>query len=327
MDERKHPSNKDDDVPIIGDYSEAANARLRAESPSPPPAPEATRAPDERTRASPRTANEQWRLDPADVRRHAKIRGQRKRVGLLGRLSRYGLVAAALVAAFLVYRDFETLRGMTIDFSALKSLFAERSGAGGSGTSLRGGDVKTETFEAPRIAGVDAPTSVHVPQPTVASEAEPPAARPEPPTAEIPPPAVATAPTDAIGVSADSPPASPEPPPGPESFEFGASTISVSEADASAAVLILRDGDRRRASSVVWWTEDGTAKAGADYVNLGRVVVQFAAGEQNRTIHIPIIGDHQVEGPETFYVHVAASEGADPAAEPAQRLEVVINDN
>jgi hypothetical protein len=100
----------------------------------------------------------------------------------------------------------------------------------------------------------------------------------------------------------------------------------VSEADASAAVLILRNGDRRRASSVVWWTEDGTAKAGVDYANLGRVVEKFAAGEQNRTIHIPIIGDHQVEGPETFYVYVAPSEAADPAAEPAQKLEVVIND-
>jgi len=305
MDERKRASNKDDDVPIIGDYSEAANARLRAESrPArpPPPAPEATRGPDERVRASPRAANEPWRLDPADVRRHATLARQRKRVGLLGRLSRYGLVAAALVAAFAVYRNFETLRGVTIDFSALTSPFADRPGTDG-GTSARGGDAKTEDFEAPRVAGVDAPTSIGGAQPTQANAAETPAA-----------------PASAIS------PATPEPPPEPESFEFAVDRVTVSEADASAAVLILRNGDRRRPSSVTWWTEDGTAKAGADYVDLGRVVAKFAAGEQNRTIRIPIIGDHQVEGPETFYVHLAPSEGADPAAEPAQKLEVVIND-
>jgi hypothetical protein len=340
MDERKRASNKDDDVPIIGDYSEAADARLRAESrpaPPPAPAPEATRAPDERTRTSPRATHDAWRLDPADVRRHARLTGQRKRVGLLGRLSRYGLVAAALVAAFMVYRNFETLRGVTIDFSAVTSLFADRSGTDGGGTSPRGGEAKTEEFEAPRVAGVDAPTSVHVPRPTEASAespaaraqsptVEPPAARPESPSAETPPPAVAATPADAVVASAPSAPATPEPPPEPESFEFGVGAINVSEADASAAVLILRNDDHRRPSAVIWWTEDGTAKAGADYVDLGRVVEKFAAGEQNRTIHIPIVGDHQVEGPETFYVYLAPSENADPAAEPAQKVEVVIND-
>ena len=327
MDEYKRPSKKDDDVPIIGDYSEVANARLRAESrpaPPPAPAPEAMRAPDERTPASRRGSSEQWRLDPADVRRHAKLSGRRKRAGLLGRLSRYGLVAAALVAAFLVYQNFETLRGVTVDFSALTSLFADRSG-GDTGTSPRGGDANAEHVEAPRVAGVDAPTSVHGRPPREASAAGTPAARPESPTAE-PPPAVAAAPTDAVAVSAPSAPATPEPPPEPESFEFAVETVTVSEADASAAVLILRNGDRRRPSSVAWWTEDGTAKAGADYANLGRTVVKFAAGEQNRTIHIPIIGDHRAEGPETFYVYLAPGEAADPAAEPAQRVEVVIND-
>jgi hypothetical protein len=91
-------------------------------------------------------------------------------------------------------------------------------------------------------------------------------------------------------------------------------------------VLILRNGDRRHRSQVTWWTKDGSAKAGADYADLGRVVAKFAAGEQNRTIHIPIVGDHQVEGPETFYVYLAPSDDADPAAKPAQRIEVVIND-
>ncbi len=98
----------------------------------------------------------------------------------------------------------------------------------------------------------------------------------------------------------------------------------MSEANASADILILRSGDMRRASTVTWWTTDGTASAGQDYANLGRVVVKFAPHEQNRGIHIPIIGDRTVEGPENFYVNLAPGDG-DAAA--TERVQVVINDD
>ena len=113
----------------------------------------------------------------------------------------------------------------------------------------------------------------------------------------------------------------------PEMFHFGLSAVTVSEADASAAVIVLRDGGRRGASSFTWWTTDGTATAGSDYASLGEVVQPFAVGQQNVTIRVPIIGDRNVEGPETFSVHLAPSEAAAAAGEPAQRLEVVINDD
>jgi hypothetical protein len=74
-----------------------------------------------------------------------------------------------------------------------------------------------------------------------------------------------------------------------------------------------------------WWTSDGTANAGKDYVDLGKVVVKFAKGEENRTIHIPIIGDEIAEGEESFYVNLAA--GDDPSAQPQDRVEVVIEDD
>jgi hypothetical protein len=117
----------------------------------------------------------------------------------------------------------------------------------------------------------------------------------------------------------------PEPPPGPEQFSFGLTKIEVSEAAASADILVLRSGDMRRASAVTWWTTDGTATSGEDYANLGRVVVKFAPHEQNRGIHIPIIGDRKVEGPENFYVNLAP--GDNPTGEPTERLEVIINDD
>jgi hypothetical protein len=76
-----------------------------------------------------------------------------------------------------------------------------------------------------------------------------------------------------------------------------------------------------------WWTSDGTAKAGKDYVDLGRVVVKFAAGEQNHVIQIPIVGDAVAEGPESFYVNLAPGDVASGSAEGQDRIEVVIEDD
>jgi hypothetical protein len=283
--------------------------------------------------------DEQWRVDPHDVRRYRKLVQQRERVGPLGRMSRYGLVVVALVAAFLVYWNFETLRGVTVDFSALTSLFDDDSGTDRSGKALPSTELKTEDFEAPSVAGAAAPTSTSDSPAPEASVTETAVARAELPAAETaPPPAIAAAeraPDADLAGASPAPPArapppapapAPEPPPGPETFEFGLATVNVSEADAGAHVLILRSGDRRRASSITWWTEDGTAKAGVDYADLGKVVEKFAAGEQNRAINIPIVGDHQVEGPERFYVYLAPSEGSDSADDAVQKLEVVIND-
>jgi hypothetical protein len=117
----------------------------------------------------------------------------------------------------------------------------------------------------------------------------------------------------------------PEGPPTPETFGFGLGTMNVSEADASAAVLILRDGGRRGVSFVTWWTTDGTASAGTDFARLEPRVERFSVGEQNRTIHVPIVGDRNVEGPESFYVQVAPGESA--TAEPVAKIEVVIVDD
>jgi len=110
----------------------------------------------------------------------------------------------------------------------------------------------------------------------------------------------------------------------PEEFDFGIDTMSVSEADASARLLILRNGGRRGVSTVTWWTVDGTARAGTDYASLDPQTVRFAAGEQNRSIQIPIVGDRNPEGPESFFVHLAPGERA---GESASQIEVIINDD
>jgi hypothetical protein len=78
-------------------------------------------------------------------------------------------------------------------------------------------------------------------------------------------------------------------------------------------------------SAFTWCTTDGTARAGVDFARLDPRVERFRTGEQNRTLHIPIIGDRSAEGPETFYVHVVAGENADASG--ATRIEVIINDD
>ena len=74
---------------------------------------------------------------------------------------------------------------------------------------------------------------------------------------------------------------------------------------ASYPLGVLRDGGRRGVSFITWWTTDGTATAGSDFARLEPRVERFGAGEQNRTLHVPIIGDRNVEGSESFYVHIA----------------------
>jgi hypothetical protein len=254
------------------------------------------------------SGSEQWALDPADVRRHARLMRERERVGPLGKLVRYTAVVLLLAGAVAVYWNFDTLRGISVDFSGFVDLVARR--VSDHATKADGGVMQTQVVKETEVVGAAAPSSLS----SAAPAAEP--VVPEPATA---------AQTTPKSLPATTPEAAPEPPPGPEQFSFGLAKIEVSEAAASADILIVRSGDMRRPSAVTWWTTDGTATAGQDYVNLGRVVVKFEAHEQNRGIHIPIIGDKIVEGPENFYVNLAP--GNSPTGEAAERLEVVINDD
>ena len=61
-------------------------------------------------------------------------------------------------------------------------------------------------------------------------------------------------------------------------------------------------------------------------MDLGKRTERFAAGEQNRALHIPIVGDHNREGPESFFVVVRTRAG-DGSDIPVLRAEVVINDD
>ena len=283
---------------------------------------------DKRTpKVPPAKRDETWVVDPSDVQRHARLRRERERPDPLRLVARYAAVAVAIAAIAAAYWKRETLLAITVDTSALSSLFTSGSPTPSGAPGADGGE-GAASVEAPAVAGTRVSTSVEAQPAQSAADA---AAETAPPRSDSPSGEPAAAAAEPQAEPASSQPAAavepepPVPPPEPERFEFGLERVMVSESQPSAAVLILRLGDRRRASSVTWWTEEGTAKAGSDYVNLGKLTEKFAAGEQNRTLHVPIVGDHNTEGPETFYI-VARTRTGDGADVPVTRIEVEIDD-
>jgi Calx-beta domain-containing protein len=287
-----------------------------------------------------------WRLDPSDVARHARLRRQSEQRGPLGRAVRYLAVVLVLAGGFAVYWNFDTLRQVTVQAPALsallKGLSPDDPNAPAGGATQHAAD--TAVVESAAVVGTAAPTSVSAdrdrqPPLEVAKaqeRAKPPTPTPHEASAPESPPAKDSAPTEsgATAVAAVEPPPAPAPaapapvpatPPTPETIEFALPKFKASERDAFAAVVVVRNGGNRGPSAFTWWTSDGTAKAGSDYVDLGRVVVKFAAGEQNRVINIPIIGDQVAEDTESFYVNLAP--GNDASAEAQDRVEVVIEDD
>ena len=283
-------------------------------------------------KSAPNPAGEYWGVDPHDVRRHAQRMREAKTVGPLGKFFRIAAVVLVLAGAFAAYWNRETLRELQFDFPTLTRGFSDAAEEGED--AARGGEPGTEVVEDTSVAGVSLPTSIKTDE---EPEAEAPDARADAPDARTDAPAVAepaptpepARPTETAAANeepAPVPPPEPAEPPRPETFGFGVEVMSVSERDASARVLVLRDGGRRGVAFIRWWTTDGTAAAGSDFASLEPRTERFGVGEQNRTLLVPIIGDRNVEGPENFYIDIAVGEsGAEP--EPVARIEILINDD
>lgn len=283
------------------------------------------------------SGGELWGVDPLDVRRHARRMREARAVKPLGKFFRIGAIVLVLAGAVAIYWNRYSLQYMRFDLSRVTGLFAGEDAPG----AARDGELGTEVVEDSTIAGAvnlpsaigGAPSEADAPAVAVPAD-ESIAGEPEPTQAAPPPaPAASSARTEAPPVAAPAP-APPAPPPapvveepvGPEMFGFGLERMEVSESSASAAVLVLRDGGRRGASSITWWTTDGTATAGSDFARLEPRVERFGVGEQNRTLFVPIVGDRNVEGPENFEVHIAVGDSG-RAVDEVARIQVVITDD
>lgn len=278
------------DVPVIGDQTaEIAGPDI------------GTALPQwvEYQRAATGATEAPWRIDPADVPRHAHLpmvnesRSTRFGVGLT-------LAASLGVAGYL---NYEELRSFVEDFVADANVLTASFAYNGAPASSQ-----------------DTPSAVEAEAQHVVAKAHEPAELPQPPPVAARSVAAKSAsgpaPTDkAAAVAA------------PEAFAFADTTVVVSEARAAASVRIERRGGTLGESSIVWWTSDGSALATDDYADLGLVTEKFAPGEQSRTITIPIVGDAKAESRESFYVHLATREERANLAESAQRIEVFVADD
>jgi hypothetical protein len=158
-----------------------------------------------------------------------------------------------------------------------------------------------------RASADDGPVSAP-PEEPVAAPAQP--AAPPPAVVEPSPGVVEQAPAAVAPAPAPSTPVATA----PTRFSFQQDIVTVREGDVAARITIRRSGDLSGTASVSWWTEQGTARADADYADLGARIERFEPGEASRTIFVPLTNDAVREPVKTFHVLIGRGEVADDAA-------------
>jgi hypothetical protein len=131
-------------------------------------------------------------------------------------------------------------------------------------------------------------------------------------------------PSTAARAPVETPPAATAAAPGPTRFDFQQGVVTVREGDVAARVTIRRSGDLSGSASVSWWTEQGTARADADYADLGARIERFAPGEASRTIYVPLTNDAVREPPKNFRILLGRGEGGEAASE--TRVDLIDDD-
>ncbi|MBD1851993.1 Calx-beta domain-containing protein [Leptolyngbya sp. ST-U4] len=115
------------------------------------------------------------------------------------------------------------------------------------------------------------------------------------------------------------------PPPG--QIQFGSNAIQVNEAAGTASITLTRTGGSSGAVSVQLNSTGGTAQNSLDYNLAAPLTVNFANGETQRVISVPIVNDALVEGNETALFALAnPTGGATLGATTQTTLTIVDND-
>jgi len=119
-------------------------------------------------------------------------------------------------------------------------------------------------------------------------------------------------------------------------IQFSAPTFNVTEGTSTLSVTVTRTGDLSGASTVDYATSDTAGAVNCNVVNhlassrcdylatLG--TLHFAAGENSKSIGIPIIDDVYAEGNETFTISLSNVTGATLGAPAAATLTITDND-
>jgi len=119
--------------------------------------------------------------------------------------------------------------------------------------------------------------------------------------------------------------------------QLTSANYTVNEGDGRASITLTRSGDASGPATVSFATSDtagsqncattnGKASARCDYVSTFGAA-QFAAGENSKTVTIPIIDDALVEGPETFTVSISNGSGTSIGAQTTATVTIIDNDS
>ncbi|KAJ7353938.1 hypothetical protein OS493_031078 [Desmophyllum pertusum] len=118
-------------------------------------------------------------------------------------------------------------------------------------------------------------------------------------------------------------------PPGPGVFQFRVSEVRVSESASPVVIVIENIGNTAQSATLRVSTADGTATAGQDYIGISNQQVNFTSGDGVKEVSTPIIDDDEVEGNETFVVHLELQDPSNPSATlgPKSNVTIIIVDN
>jgi hypothetical protein len=108
-------------------------------------------------------------------------------------------------------------------------------------------------------------------------------------------------------------------------LSFESLTVVTSESSVAAVFLVKRSQPLTGRVRVQWTAQSGTADAGIDFTSNARGTIEFADGQAQRAIYVPLRNDLLKEGDETFSVRLQAPQGAKLGAIP--RAEAIIRDD
>ncbi len=88
----------------------------------------------------------------------------------------------------------------------------------------------------------------------------------------------------------------------PSRIELASETTDVTGNAPMALVSVRRRGNLLRDATFVWWTETGSAKAGADFEPVAPRMETIKAGKDRLNLQIPIVSDSTRRQPRNFFV-------------------------
>jgi hypothetical protein len=114
--------------------------------------------------------------------------------------------------------------------------------------------------------------------------------------------------------------------PGQSVLSFSATGYEATEVTGGKAVLIVtRVGPLAGPATVHYSCADLTASSGADYTPVTGTLA-FASGEDEKTLHVPILDDNETEGDERFLVQLDSPTGNAALGGPDQAQITIVDD-